>query len=251
MQRVYYYNSFSDDLVESKNQKAKVPSKYPYNKPGNILERAAFSSLLACGRVYLKVNLKLSVKNRSKLPKDSAFFLYSNHTQPLGDVFLSLNLLRKQSPRVIVSPANLGIPIIGKHLHLAALPIPDTLSGLRRFQGALNDAYAAKCPIIVYPEAHVWPYYTKIRPLPTSAFRPAAKLHSPVYAMTLTYKKPRFGKKPKTIAYIDGPFLPDSEKTVSENASLLQEQVKLAMDKRAKTSNCEYIKFLSAKSNQD
>ncbi len=217
----------------SRHQDTKTPKDYPYNKPPNPFERVIYFLLFLYAKFHLKFVLKTTIKNKKLLPKNRPFFLYANHTQPLGDAFLAVTLFSPNTPRVLVSPANLGIPFIGRFLHLAALPIPSDLSTLKRFNRALKDAYAEKHPIVIFPEAHVLPYYPKIRKITPSSFRPAAKLRSDVYVMTTTYKKPKFGKKPKIVVYLDGPISPEPAKTASENASFLCEEVTKTLHSRA------------------
>lgn len=209
----------------SRHQNATVPANYPYNKRPNPFEKCVYFLLFLYAKFHLKFVLKTTVKNKKILPKSSPFFLYANHTQPLGDAFLAVTLFYPNTPRVLVSPANLGIPVIGRFLHLAALPIPSDLKTLKRFNRASKEAYKNNHPIVVFPEAHVLPYYDKIREIKPSSFRPAAKLCSDVYTMTTTYKKPKFGKKPKIVVYLDGPISPDASLSASENAPLLCEKV--------------------------
>ncbi|MBQ3318688.1 1-acyl-sn-glycerol-3-phosphate acyltransferase [Candidatus Saccharibacteria bacterium] len=230
----------SKEEPTSRHQDATVPADYPYNKRPNPLERLIYFLLFLYAKFHLKFILKTTVKNKKILPKNSPFFLYANHTQPLGDPFLAVTLFYPNTPRVLVSPANLGIPFIGRFLHLAALPIPSDLKTLKRFNRALKDAYETNHPIIIFPEAHVLPYCPIIREISEKSFRPAAKLRSDVYVMTTTYKKPKFGKKPRIIVHLDGPLSPDPAKTASENASFLCTTTLKTLHSRTKNNYIYY-----------
>ena len=47
---------------------------------------------------------------------------------------------------------------------LGAIPIPNNKNGMKNFINAIETHINKKHSITIYPEAHIWPYYTKIRP---------------------------------------------------------------------------------------
>lgn len=60
----------------------------------------------------------------------SGCFLYGNHTQPVGDAFIPVRALAPKRSYVVVSPANLGIRVLGPLLPmLGALLIPNSIRG--------------------------------------------------------------------------------------------------------------------------
>lgn len=79
---------------------------------------------------------------------------------------------------------------------MGALPIADTLHGIKELNRAMEHRLKDGNPIVIYPEAHVWEYYTGIRPFPVTSFKFAAKFGVPVFAMTVTYKNRVFLKDP-------------------------------------------------------
>ena len=87
--------------------------------------------------------------------------------------------------------------------------------------------------VTVYPEAHIWPYYTGIRPFPDHSFGYPARDGAPVYAMTSCYQKRPFGKRPKVITFLDGPFFPDMNLPLPQRKQKLRQQCHDAMVKRA------------------
>ena len=93
---------------------------------------------------------------------------------------------------------------------------------------------------MIYPEAHVWPYYTKIRPFISASFKYPTKLDAPSFSMTTTYQKRKRGKRPKMVVYIDGPFS-------GSDSRELCEAVKAKMEERSKLSNNEYIEYKTLK----
>ncbi len=60
---------------------------------------------------------------------------------------------------------------------LGALPVPDSISEYKKFSKAYKKRISDGHPVVIYPEAHVWPYYTGIRPFERrpSAFQQSLK----------------------------------------------------------------------------
>ena len=134
--------------------------------------------------------------------------------------------------------------MIGRILpYLGALPIPDTLGGMRGFTEAVKTRADEGCNVVIYPEAHVWEYYTGIRPMPESAFTFPLRCAKPSYAMTVTYKKRRIGKKPAAVVHLDGPFYPDESLPPRRRAAALRDTVYAAMLERSRESDTEYIRY--------
>ena len=109
---------------------------------------------------------------------------------------------------------------------LGALPVPDSISEYKKFSKAYKKRISDGHPVVIYPEAHVWPYYTGIRPFEKTSFRFPAELKAPVYVMTTTYTRRRFfgvvTKRPKLTVYVDGPYYTDSELSIKENQQQLR-----------------------------
>ena len=100
-----------------------------------------------------------------------------------------------------------------------------------------------KC-VVIYPEAHVWPYYTGIRPFPASSFRFPVECGAPVFVMTTTYQKRKTGRTPKAKIYVDGPFWPDDSLKKKERQQHLRDQVYACMTERSKNSTYDYIRYV-------
>lgn len=248
--RVIYFGSFQDDVVTNDHQDYKIREDYEWIEYGFlycILSRLIYGLAVFFSFFYVRLvwNLRIVGKNTLKQVKDTGYFMYANHTQPFGDVFLPAWVNLGRRIYVIVSQANYGLPIIGRILsYLGALPIPDDISGMRKFKDAIKTRiYEKKC-IVIYPEAHVWPYYTEIRPYSATSFHYPVDLQVPVLSMTTTYKKRRFLKKPKMVIYIDGPFYPDSTLSKREQREKLHRQVIDAMKERSKNSTYQYYQYI-------
>lgn len=126
---------------------------------------------------------------------------------------------------------------------LGAIPIPGDIESGKNFIKTLNKRIEEKDVIAIYPEAHVWKYYTKIRPFKDSSFKYPAQKDIPVFSLTITYQKWGNRKRPRIVAYVDGPFTCDGEMNLSKKREELRNKVYDAMVKRSEESNIEFIKY--------
>ena len=142
MKRIYYYNNLEDDVIKSNNQEYKLNSNYKWIKKNifyKFFSYVIYFFVLIFAFIYLKLVLHIKVKNRRILKNEKGYFLYANHTQMLGDVFVPFLICFPKRPYIICSTANLGIPFIGKLLPIAgALPIPDNIHDMIKFKEAIN-----------------------------------------------------------------------------------------------------------------
>lgn len=243
------YRSFTEDFIKAKDQHYAIPEGYKWVRASlgaRIASALIYGAAAVFSSVYCRLCLHMHIENAQVLrqAKKNGAFVFANHTQPLGDVFIPALAALPKRVYVVVSSANLSIPVIGKLLpYLGALPLPDSMQGMRDFNVAMEQRLAEKKYIVIYPEAHVWEYYTGIRPFPDTAFRYPVKFDKPAYAVTVTYQKRRFGKKPKMTVFADGPFYSDKFLPPREQAKALHDTVYAAMQARSKASNCEYIRY--------
>lgn len=244
--KIQYYDSYEDDFVESKNQNYPLPNNYKWinhNFFYKVIANILYMVFIVISFIYCKLILRVSFRNKKVLKNYANYFLYANHTQAIGDAFIPYILSFPKKPYTIVSTANLGIPIIGKLLpFLGALPIPDNIHQKKEFLDAVN-ILCQKHPIIIYPEAHLWPWCTFIRDYSTSSFTFPIDNNIPTFVMTTTYQKRKFFKKPVLINYIDGPFYPNSNLSRKDKKVDLRNKVYECMQERSKNSNYDYIKY--------
>lgn len=246
--QIYYYKSFEDDFVISSNQGYKLPNNYKWIHT-NLFYRL-FSCILYrivkfCGYIYCKLFLHVKIENKELLKKykNQGYFIYGNHTQPIGDVFIPAIFSTKRI-YTIASPSNIGVKGIGPLLPMIGiLPIPEDLGRTKELVSAVKTRIKEKNAIIIYPEAHVWPYYTKIRPYESTSFKFPVDTNSKSFCMTTTYYKRKHGKRPGIKVYIDGPFEIDSKLNKKENKEKLCKEIYQCMINRSKNSTYDYIKY--------
>ncbi len=189
--------------------------------------------------LYLKIKFhhKVVGKNKLKLVKNHQYFVYGNHTQVPGDGFLPASCHFPIKPYVVVSKENLALKGTRNLMQmLGAIPIPTSSRAIVKFNDAMKYHLDRKHPIVIYPEAHIWPYYTKIRPFKSVSFRYPVKMNLPVYSFTNVYTQ-KWGKTPKMTTYIDGPFYPDDNLKEKDRIQDLRNKVYDTMVERSKLSN--------------
>lgn len=126
---------------------------------------------------------------------------------------------------------------------LGALPIPDTIKNMKEFIQAIETRINQKKCVVIYPESHVWPYYTNIRPFNNGAFKFQVNQNAPAFCITTTYYKRKFGKKPGIKVYVDGPFMVDESLNKKQNIEKLSKEIHECMTNRSKESTYEYVEY--------
>lgn len=245
--RIKYYNSFNQDFTESRNQDFRLPEDYSWlggfaRKVGSIL---LYPLILLIDFVYMKFVAHVRVRNKRVLRGEKGgYYLYANHTLLFGDVVDPFRICWPKRPKIVCSAANLGIAIIGGWLPAAgALPIPNSLRGLKDFSDAIARLIKEKSPIVIYPESHMWPWYTDIRPFATASFHYPVAYNAPVYTATTTFQESRIFKKPKVTIYVDGPLNIDKNLSRKEQQADIAQKVRETMESRAKLSDYSYITY--------
>lgn len=248
--RIYYENE-DDEVVEFKNKPFKIDENYAYlpkNKFIKFLSWFAYRILATpCAFIYFKLIRRVKFVNKKilKIYKKGGYFIYANHTNHFCDGFCPALICFPKKPHIIVNPVNISIPFWGKILKTwGALPIPNTILSTKNFNLAIEKTLKDNNPIVIYPEAHLWPYYTRIRNFPLTSFRYPIKYNKPVFTFTTTYKKKKIGKYPKITIYVDGPFFPNLNLNDKEAQQNLHIEVYKKLEERSKLSNYEFIKYI-------
>ena len=256
-ERVFYYESEEDDPIKTDEQEKKVevglPEGYefiPKHWWVRFYSAILFRLFWIFGQWYEKRYWQAKFYGREKLKdaKGKGYVIYANHTNPFHDVF-GPAMAADRRIFTIISPVNLKIPGIGKFLPMiGGLPLGKTHEEKKAFNEAVDKRLDQKKALVVYPEAHVWPYATKIRKFPAGdkSFKYAARNGVPVYTMTTTYHKRRdkkHGDLPRMDVYVDGPFWPDAKKTEEENRAVLAKKAYDSMVKYSKKNTYEYFEY--------
>lgn len=257
-ERVFYYESEEDDPIKTDEQEKKIkvglPEGYefiPKNPFTKLYSALLFRGFKLFGQYYERGYWQVKFHGREKLKKarGKGYVIYANHTNPFHDVF-GPALAADRRIFTIISPVNLKIPGIGKYLPLiGGLPLGSTLDEKIAFNEAVDERLKQKKCLVVYPEAHVWPFFTGVHKFPAGdkSFKYATRNNLPIFTMTTTYHKrkdKKHGELPRMDVYIDGPFYPDANKTEEENRAKLAKEAYDSMVKNSKNSTYEYIKYI-------
>lgn len=197
--------------------------------------------------IYSKLVFRHKIIGKEKLRpfKDKGYFIYGNHTQDTGDAFMPPLITFPKSNYCIVHPNNVSMPFLGRITpSLGAIPLPDDIAAYKNFIAAIERRIDERHCVVIYPEAHIWPYYTGIRNFGDVSFGYPVRLKAPVFCFTNTYKKSKLSKRPKIVTYIDGPFYPDEALSIRKQREDLRNRVHKCMCGRAKNSDLEYIRYI-------
>lgn len=247
---VYYTDERKDEFAADDITPKVIDENYVYIDPSRKWRAKRFGAYrliaMPLAFLYCKFALHSTFENRKVLKevKEQGCFVYGNHTQQVADAFLPSLMLVPKSVYVIVHPNNVSMPVLGKATpYLGALPLPSNMKAMRNFKEAIGTRIKQGNAVMIYPEAHIWPYYTGIRDFPATSMKYPVELNAPSFAMTTTYRKRWFGKKPRTVTYLDGPFYPDPELPPRARAQALRDQIYETMVIRSRESDCEYIRY--------
>ena len=255
-ERVFYYESETDDPIQTEEQQKRIkvglPEDYqfiPKNPFKKLYGAVLYRGFKLFARYYAKSYLHMNVVGRERLKKakGDGYVIYANHTNPYHDAF-SPALVADRRIFTIINPVNLKIPGIGKYLpYIGGLPLGETLEEKIAFNEAVDKRIKQKNCLVIYPEAHLWPYATKIRKFPAGdkSFKYAVRNNVPIFTMTTTYHKSKVKgqERPDMTVYIDGPFYPDPKKSNDENRVELCQKAFDSMVKMSKHNSYEYFEY--------
>ena len=253
MKKIYRYSDPQNDDFAGTNIKTKpLRSSYRYihRNPLWLLGEFVLYRMIAQPLVFVLVKVAFCqhFENRKvlrKIKKQGAY-LYINHTNLLLDAYLPCLVCYRKRAHIISGPDTMSIPGLNNILEmLGVIPIGSSVSQKKAMFSCVSERANEGRLITFYPEAHIWPYYTGIRDYHDSSFYFPAKDGLPVYTITNCYQKRPFGKRPKIISYVDGPFFADQSLDIKEKKRALCALCKDTMCERTeKYSDYEYVEYI-------
>ena len=257
---IYWHDENKDDFDEVGLKRPSVPEGYKYKRTNifNNFVSAIFYHGIAkpfIGFYCLCKGIRVKGKKNIKELHGKGAFIISNHVA-ISDVvkFQSFVFFRRRRVNIIGYPDTLTMPIVrnmARALGYLPLPLPGDVKNMVALVDAMKFYIEKKQYILIYPEAHIWPYYTHIRNFHVGSFNYPAKLEAPVLPVVTTWRKSKFCKKPKQTLYILEPIFPDPEKSASDNKTYLHEKTLEAMKKCAESiSQYEYIKYIHVENDE-
>ena len=251
---IYYSDLLNDDFANTALNKKPIPSDFPFavtNPFWRILE-FVFYRLIATPIVWLigKVGFGLRIKNRRALRKlrGTGYYLYGNHTQGMMDAYTPTLVAFPKHAYIIVGSAAVSSSLLRLPVQLlGGIPIPDSLKGLQNFMKALSLRISGKSVVTIYPEAHIWPWYTGIRPFSDTSFAYPVNDGVPAVAFVTTYRKRKvFTKLPPCLTVIvSEPFYPDASLNKCDAKQKLRDEVYGFMCREASNpGNYAYYEYI-------
>ncbi len=248
---IYYSDPLHDEFSTMEIHADHIGKDYRYIRNNGFWGKVAHFFVFRViatplAKLYLKIKFRHEIVGKWKLKayKKNAIFLYGNHTQIIGDALMPAFMVFPRSINVIVHPNNCFIPGIGKYVPLlGGLPLPGDKEAKANFDKAIELRVKQQKPIFIYPEAHLWPYYTGIRPFVSDSFIYPVYYGAPVFCFTNTYHK-RGKDKVRIRTYIDGPFFPNFELPGKQAQEDLRNRVYNQMCERASLSDFAKIKYV-------
>ena len=248
---IYYKDELNDEFSSAKIIPRKIDENYKY-KHGKVWDFCSWviqnviSMPIKVGYAKLKFRIKFVGKEKLKDYKSSGYFVYANHTQAFADTFIPSIAIFPKRNFLIVNPENISVKPFGGLIEmLGAIPVPGNKTAMKNFLDVINEKMEKDYSITIYPEAHIWPYYTGIRNFKSVSFKYPVEFKKPVFCVTNTYQK--CGKsmdKVRIVSYVDGPFFADESLSVREQKEELRNRVYECMVERSKNSNVEIVRYV-------
>lgn len=252
---LYYKDESKDDFQNTKTVlSVNVDGNYNY-LPKNVFFKIfsfwfyhlfAFPILFLLNRFF---GLNVKGRRHLKAVRKQGFFIYANHTSFRDSWLGAVSVAPFKKVYIISNKDAIQIPVVNILTKAGGvLPVADTVSGLKNLNLAIDTLVKKKKVVTIFPEAHIWPYYTKLRPFPLTSFRLSAMTNSPAVPVAVCYKKRKlFGdrRKPKMYIFIGKPIFPKPELSERENAVYLKEEVFYYIQQTLqKESTYEYIEYV-------
>lgn len=263
--KVYKYSDeINDDFAGTNVKKKKrIDGKYLYINNNLFFKVGKFLLywVIAIPVVWIfcKIAFLTKVKNKKVLKKykKTGYIMYGNHTGFTSDAFHPNIVNLPHRTYILVSEDAVSIKGVKTMVEmLGGIPVAsDMVAGLNCYKAIKKRVVDENSVLMIYPEAHIWPYYVGVRNFVDHSFRYPVSLGVPTFCMTTVYKRRKFlpmiFKKPKIEVYIDGPFFPDSNLKPRETQKQLRDVIYEKMLERSKLSNYEYIKYVKIENEND
>ncbi len=255
---IYYSDELNDDFAGTDINTCEVKSDFTFvnrNIFWRICEFIVYRVIVTpLVWVFGKVAYGLKIRNRKALRKlkKTGYFLYGNHTQGVMDAFTPTLCTFPKKAHIVVNPDAVSIKGLRQIvLMLGGIPLPTEMKAYKPFRKALETRIKEGKVVTIYPEAHIWPYYTGIRPYKATSFSYPVSMNVPCVAFTTTFRQRKIFKNayPKLTVTLSEPFYPDASLPEKEARQKLRDEVYAFMvSTAAREDNYEYIKYVKKES---
>jgi len=251
---IYYSDPLNDDFANNTIETKSLGTDFKYVHTGLIWRFFEFIvyNIIVRPLVFTWIKLKYHqrfVNKKILRPyRKRGYFVYANHTGYDLDAFTPSMLTFPKKDYLICNPDATSIPgIKNLVMMLGALPTFTGLSESRAFNKAVEHRIMQGKAVIIYPEAHIWPYYTGIRPFRDISMAYPYRHNAACFAMVNVYLKRRLAltKRPKVVSHVIGPFFPDKSLSLREARKKLRDEIYNAMKRTSDSyDQYEYIRYI-------
>jgi len=242
----YYFDELNDDFANNGIETRELPDDYEYypkslayrlvHPVANIIMLLFLMVVNALTDGYRVHNAKVL---RTRKDRKKGYFVFANHTTWVGDAVIHPTVAFPKQVYTVVHPDAISIKGASIAIRmLGAMPKPSSRQNFVRFLEASKRMYEEGNPVVIYPEAHIWPKYNKIRPFPDVSFGIPARLGAPCFVKSTVYRKNRKGHSYSEVFY-DGPIYPDTSLPVKEAQKRLRNEVYETMCRRTADSELD------------
>lgn len=224
--RYYEDEATTDFLITKINRKVTVDGNYRYLNE-NLFYKIFSFILYYCIAIPVLLLITwikgIKVYGRKNIRGlKTGYVMYINHTNPIDAFLAQVRYARPRRGYIIANKDAVSIKGIGWLVKaLGTFPLPDTKMGLVNLTKAVGTILSDRKVLIVYPEAHVWDYYTGLRPFPLTSFKFAVNNHVPAVPVAVTYRKPtglfKEYRRPRMHVFVGKPIYEDLNFTTPEN----------------------------------
>ncbi len=251
--KIYYRDELNDDFNEIDGVKKRPEIKDNYHYVHYNIFRRLLDGFVYYGFakpllffVSLFSGIRYKNKKNLKVLHGKGAFIYSNHVG-ISDVFKFQSFVFWKKVNIIGYSDTTAIPVANVIVKaFGYLPISMKASNLKGLRdGCEFFVHKRKEFVLIYPEAHIWPYYTKIRPFKNVSFVYPAESMSPVVPAVTTFRKVWYSKKPKQTIIFGRVIFPQEGLTVNENRDYLRDECYKEMVRIASSvEQYEYIEYI-------
>ena len=253
---IYYSDIYNDDFDGTSLSRPIIPQNYEYICRNKLL--IFFNAVLYYGLAKPILSIGcffngIKIKNRKKLKElrksKTGVFLYGNHVA-IMDAFKIQAYVIHRRVNIIGYSDSLAISHLVTFLVRAfgylALPEPTDLHNMKKLEEAVTHSIIDKKQhILIYPEAHIWPYYTKIRDFKSGSFHYPAKLQTPIMPFVTIWRKVWWRKSPCQTIIFGDLIYPKKEYDLRQNRDYLKDQCLKQMNQLSNNfGQYEYIKYI-------
>ena len=250
--KIYFSDELNDDFYEF--EKIKRPELKPnYNYVHHNIFRRILDGFVyyviakpILGLVSFLHGVRYKNKKNLRVLHGKGAFIYANHIG-LSDVYKFQSLVFWKKVNIIGYSDTTAIPIASLVVKaFGYLPIGMDATNLRGLRdGCEFLVKKRKEYVLIYPEAHIWPFYTKIRPFKNVSFVYPAESMSPVVPAVTVFRKVWYSKKPKQTIIFGRVIFPQEGLTVNENRDYLRDECYKEMVRIASSvEQPQYIEYI-------